>query len=336
MVPMHNAAPFVARTLESIIAQSHADLEIVVVDDGSTDDSADIVRRFAADEPRVRLLAKENGGVAAARNYGAAATTASYIAFCDADDLWTSDKIERQLACFAAGDDRIGLVYSWFARIDADDLILGYESASIEEGDVLSAICTRNLIGNGSSVLIRRHVFDQVGGYDTKLRDLNAEGCEDYDLYARVAARWDYGLVRDFLVGYRITDGNMSSNLSRMVRSRTICANRLISRHPDRASLIRYGHRRYMRWALRRALASDNKRAAVAIAGTMLRVEPLGNLLDLPSILLRTMQPPRVPPSPDRSARPAFLVGGTDPALPGALGQHRDDTVAPRPSAAVR
>ncbi|MGE4409814.1 MAG: glycosyltransferase family 2 protein [Sphingobium sp.] len=313
VVPMYNAAPFIDRTLTSIRAQSISELEIIVVDDGSTDVSPALVARHAQADTRIRLVTIPNGGVAAARNHGASLASAPYIAFVDADDLWTVDKLKKQLSLFRKGSARLGLVYCWFARIDADDMIMGYDASSIADGDVVDAICSRNLIGNGSSVLVRRDMFLQSGGFDPELRARAAEGCEDYDFYARMAGMCDFGLVREFSVGYRITDTNMSSNLARMARSRLICARRLLDRYPDRGRAIRHGRRRFMRYSLRRALVQRNWKQSWRLMLMMLGTEPFLHVIEMPGILIRARQTAKLRQAEEPVSPIRFKIGTTFP-----------------------
>lgn len=284
---MYNAERTIERTLMSVRTQTVNAIEIIVVDDGSTDSGPSIVERHALTDPRIQIVRQSNQGVAAARNHGARRARAALLSFIDADDLWAPEALARQYAQFAQGDGKAGLVYSWFTRINDADEIESYESSSVEEGDVLSAICLRNFIGNGSSSMIRRDLFEDAGGFDTTLRDLDAEGCEDYDLFGRLAARCEFRLVRAFDVGYRQANDNMSGNLARMARSRMICAARLLKRHPDQAKLIRYGRRRFLRWSLRRAVRLRRWDYTRSIIGMMMEHEPVANLIDLPGLLLR-------------------------------------------------
>lgn len=287
---MYNAAATIDRTLDSIRAQTLCDIEILVIDDGSSDGGTAIVDRHRLADARVKLVRQENQGVAAARNHGARLARSEWLSFIDADDLWAKGKLARQFERLQSDPQDAGVVYSWFARIDANDRITSYASESIEEGNVIKALCARNIIGNGSAIMVRRALFEKVGGFDVELQRLKAHGCEDYDLYARLAGVTPFALVRSFDIGYRITNDNMSSDLARMVRSRVICSKRLIERYPDYASIVRYGRRRFMRWSARRAVQQRRWRDLRSIAGIMATIDPLANLWDLPGLILRASQ----------------------------------------------
>src|SRR5206468_3548401 len=127
-----------------------------------------------------------------ARNYGAAEANGEHLAFVDADDLWSPEKIELQMHAMAQGGESVGLVYTWAAVIDAEDRIYSAEQHPTAEGWVFRELCRENFVGNGSSALIRRSAFDQAGGYDPSLRDRDAQGAEDLMLYLTIAEHHEF------------------------------------------------------------------------------------------------------------------------------------------------
>src|SRR5262245_4502278 len=152
VIPAHNAAATIGETLLSVRSQTHRMLEILVIDDGSTDGTADIARDHAALDSRIRLVRQKNGGVAAARNRGIEEAAADLVAFVDADDLWAPDKIEKQIAVLRKEGPSVALVYTWWAWIDAASCITA-RWCPTEAGDVLERLCLGNFVGNGSSIL---------------------------------------------------------------------------------------------------------------------------------------------------------------------------------------
>jgi hypothetical protein len=215
VVPAYNAARTIGETLRSVRGQSHRNLEILVVDDGATDETAEIVRAHAVEDSRVRLLTQSNAGVAAARNRGIAEARGEFVATVDADDLWRWDKVERQLIAFAEAGDSVGLVYSWYARIDGRGDVIKMASVHPRGRDLLEALALRNFVGNGSSPMFRRSLAQAIGGYDPTLRARNAQGCEDWRFYFQAAERCDFALIPDYLVGYRLLPDAMSSDFRR-------------------------------------------------------------------------------------------------------------------------
>ena len=124
IVPAYNAEIFIRRTLDSILAQTYTNIEILVVDDGSQDRTAEIVESFVEKDSRVTLLKQKNAGVATARNLAIEKSRGEYIAPIDADDIWYPQKLEKQVQCMLEADQSIGLVYAWSVRIDEDDVIV--------------------------------------------------------------------------------------------------------------------------------------------------------------------------------------------------------------------
>jgi glycosyltransferase involved in cell wall biosynthesis len=225
IIPAYNAEVFIARTLESVISQTYKNLQILVVDDGSQDKTAEIVESFVQKDSRVILLRQPNAGVALARNLAIAESSGEFIAPIDADDIWYPQKIEKQVECFLGSEEKVGLVYSWSVWIDEEDLILGkyepnyYFNYFNVEGNAYPALLYMNIVGNGSVPLIRRTCFEKIGGYNHKLKQQNAQGCEDWDIYLRIAEFYEYRVVREFLVGYRQVKCSMSKVTKSMAKS---------------------------------------------------------------------------------------------------------------------
>lgn len=253
VIPNYNGARWIDETLQSVRAQTHADLEILVVDDGSTDDSAVIVERHAAQDSRVRLIRQANGGVASARNNGWRAARSDFIAFIDSDDLWSRDKIERQLTRLTAPDTP-GLVYSGYAPIDADSMTIERPPCPGFEGSVLPRLALGNFIGNGSAALVRRSVLEQCGGFEPALHHARAQGCEDLLFYCRAAEHCRFGAVVDHLVGYRTLPDNMSSDGRRMLRSWQMVIDEIGERHPELLPRFEQGLAFFAAWTTRRSL----------------------------------------------------------------------------------
>lgn len=219
VIPAFNAEATLRETLRSVAAQDYPRLEILIVDDGSTDSTARIAASFCAAEPRARLLRKANGGVASARNHAIAEARGEFVAPIDADDVWHPSKITRQVAAATAASEPPGFVYCWFRDIDEAGRVWRDGPPLAVEGPALQRLAYSNFVGNGSAPLIPRRALLAVGGYDERLRRLGAEGCEDTLLQFRLAQRHPVALVPEYLVGYRLTSGSMSGDPNRMSRS---------------------------------------------------------------------------------------------------------------------
>lgn len=223
VIPAFNAARFLLPTLRSASAQTHANLQIIVVDDGSTDETAEVVRRHAMHDPRVELHGKANAGLSAARNDGIRLARGEYVTFLDADDLWHPAKVEAQLKALATHPhpERVGAVYCLSRQIDEDDrLLYDYPTLPIG-GRILRRLLLTNFISTGgSNLLCPRGVALEVGGFDIGYQPLGAGTSEDYDFELKVAARYEVLAVSEYMVGYRRYSGSMSRNHMRMARSR--------------------------------------------------------------------------------------------------------------------
>jgi glycosyltransferase involved in cell wall biosynthesis len=219
VVPAWNAEATLRETLESVAAQTYDKFEIIIVDDGSTDATAKIAEEFCASEPRARLIAQKNGGVAAARNRAIADAKGTWIAPIDADDLWHPTKIEKQIAAALSAPARPGFIYCWHRLIDEDSRVIGSGPRRVLNGRAFNQLAYLNVVENGSALLLSRDTLKEVGGYDPSLRERGAEGCEDVLLQLQVARRHPVACVPEYLVGHRRHGRNMSSGFDRMVRS---------------------------------------------------------------------------------------------------------------------
>jgi glycosyltransferase involved in cell wall biosynthesis len=227
IVPAWNAKKTLAETLASVAAQTYRNIEIVIVDDGSTDSTADIAREFCRSESRARLISKENGGVAWARNQGIAESRGEWIAPIDSDDLWHQTRLEKMVAAALSAPDKPGFVYCWCRHIDAGGRIKGSGPPWVVDGRGFRQLAYMNAVGNGSSLLASRHALFAIGGYDASLRAERAQGAEDMLVQIRIAREHPVVCVPEYLVGWRVAGGSMSSDLEQMDRSCRLVYRRL-------------------------------------------------------------------------------------------------------------
>ena len=271
VVPAFNAAATLSSTLSSIANQTYRSLDIIVVDDGSTDGTAAIARHFCLSEPRMRVITQPNGGVAAARNAGIRASKGEFVAFIDADDLWHPMKIEFQIKALLAEDPDVALVYSPFRVIDTDGNVIASSRRHGASGWVLNRHLYENIVGNGSSVLVRKSVLQELGGFDPWLREQGAEGCEDLLLQLRIASRYKFREVPAYLTGYRKHRGNMSSDRDRMSCSGMLAITRALSEHGVSAQATRGVFVRYVWKRFKIAIKRGDWRQAIDMLGRLRR-----------------------------------------------------------------
>jgi glycosyltransferase involved in cell wall biosynthesis len=314
VVPAFNASATIDETLRSIRSQTHSRLEIIVIDDGSSDDTRAIALRHAEVDKRIKVIVQENAGVAKARNVGWQQAESDLIAFIDADDLWAPAKIERQIATLTNGGERVGLVYCWFVKIDERGQITEKGENAAYEGEVLDRILLGNFIGNGSSALVRRQVLIDARGFESGLRASGAEGCEDIIFYSRVAGLHHFAVVPDYLVGYRQLENNMSSDLVRMLRSWMLLTKEMKDRHPDLASTATTGLHNYSVWLIRKAMITQQLGHLFRLMLLLLRTHPkiAGKIIakTIPSMIFQTARKLLF-----RLPRPCVMAGATTPII---------------------
>ncbi len=200
----HNYGRFLRGAVESVLAQTFGDFELIVIDDGSTDATPHIMRPYRND-PRVRYLRTAHYGQAAAKNAGVELARAPLVAFLDGDDVWLPTKLERQTALFQA-DAELGVVYARRWLIDEQGRHLEYEQPSLSRGFVLEALFRTNFVCFSSAV-VRRAVLDEVGAFD---EGQGRTPAIDYDLWLRVALRHRFDYVDEPLVEYRTGHASLS------------------------------------------------------------------------------------------------------------------------------
>jgi glycosyltransferase involved in cell wall biosynthesis len=238
IVPAYNAERTISKTLHSVVTQSYTNIEIIVVDDGSEDNTASVVRSFSRRDSRIQLFQQPNLGVARARNLGIENSSGELIATIDADDIWFQQFIEKLVFCMKEAGPSVGLAYTWSLDIDEEDRFTGEFRASRIEGEVYATLLTHNFIGNASASLIRRECIEKAGNYDSGFMQANAQGCEDWDLYLLIARYYLVRVVPEFLVGYRRAKASMSTQYNKMARSHNYMLNRIRSQNNNIPNLL--------------------------------------------------------------------------------------------------
>ena len=209
VIPAYNAMRFLPQTVASVLQQTFTDFEVLIIDDGSKDGTAQWAA--AQTDPRVKLVSRANGGAAATRNTGVAAARGEYVAFLDADDVWQPTKLAKQVAR-AEADPSVGLVDTWISYIDSAGEPIGEVMTQHVEGDVWAEMLEYNLVRCGSTPLVRRRLFDEVGSFDEGFRY-----AEDWEMWIRITARARFAVVKEPLVAYRQHANNKHKNHQAML-----------------------------------------------------------------------------------------------------------------------
>jgi len=256
VIPAYNAAWCVARAVDSVLNQSFRDFELIVVNDGSTDRTAEVLVGY---RERLHVVDQANGGLSSARNAGIAAARGHYVAFLDADDWWLPDKLARQVAWMEARPELVFCSTTTRVRTPEGKALPDW-CCGESSGSPLERIFSANahVAGSGSAVLARRDALVRTGGFDETLRSL-----EDIDMWMRLAVLGGYACLDEPLTVIEKRGDSMSGNLE-MMRASAIAVmkkNRHLLPADKRGGLWRAAYAGmlgdYAKWAYRRGQRSQ-------------------------------------------------------------------------------
>jgi glycosyltransferase involved in cell wall biosynthesis len=288
IIPAYNAARFLPAALESVMTQTFTDWRILLVDDGSTDHTSEIVSPFADHlGPKLMYIKQENRGLPAARNSAIRHSSAEFLALLDADDVWLPDRLAETMQRFDRPE--IGLVYGFVSRIDVEgNLVTTHDEMKRHaEGRIASSIYMRTIDLPCPTVTLRRECIDLVGGFDESMR-----ATEDRDLWLRIAQHYEVARVAKVIAFYRISPGAMTSDTDRMFNAQL----RFLAKHYGSPGCDKKARRIAMSSLYRqRAEALGARRQRFAALNSVfhaLRFHPAGrqNLRTAASLLLRSFR----------------------------------------------
>ncbi len=212
IIPAYNAERYIRDTVDSALQQSFSDLEIIVVDDGSTDNTSDIVAGLS--DARIRYLKQPNAEQAAARNHGLSVARGTYVAFLDADDLWKPRKLQNQLDVFE--NETVDIVVTACDVVDERGAPVACDGRRLHRGNVHADMIRDNFFVM-SSVMVRRRLLEQTG----LVFQTGIQGVEDWDLWLKLTETAQVDYVAAPLVSYRRHGGNTSGRWDAMFRAQT-------------------------------------------------------------------------------------------------------------------
>ena len=319
VIPCFNGSSTLREAIDSALAQTYPTFEVLVVDDGSTDHSADIVRSYG--DRRLRLVQQDNGGLNSARNTGIREARADFIGLLDADDIWKPTKLAKQMAHLNS-DPEIGLSFSGSWMIDVDSKPTGLCQVPQTTGIRSSDLLYRNPVGNGSTPVIRRAALDEITHahpvdghicwFDEELRQST-----DIECWIRLSlqTQWKIEGIAEALTGYRVNPKGLSANVLRqfdtwlqMVQKTAAYAPQFIAEHGAHAKAcqLRYLARRAvslrqpgLAWSFARASLSSSpkilfdqplKTITTVSAAGVLRLAGIGIYTALESALLSILR----------------------------------------------
>jgi len=232
IIPAYNQARFLSRSIESALQQTHADVEVIVIDDGSTDETPAILSRYNS-QPRFKSIRQPNAGLPATRNRGIAEAIGDYLCFLDSDDFYAVEKCARQAELLDKSPE-LGFVYCDFTQVDQQGLPLTEQTSIAQLQRTLSGNIFPALMEGGyfppHTAMIRRSVLDEVGAFDPELG-----GHADYDLWLRAAAKYAAFYQDEKLAFYRRHSDSMSQNSEHMLRTRVATLRKIARLHPELA-----------------------------------------------------------------------------------------------------
>lgn len=224
IVPTYNYAHFIGDCLDSIFAQTYKDFEVIVIDDGSTDDTARVLEKYKGE---IRYIYQENKGLPAARNTGIQAAQGEYLAFLDSDDLWLPEKLDEQIR-FLRNDTDMGIIFSDASAFNEKGMI---RKSILKEENICTGFCFQRLfMGNYlvmPTVMIRKRCLVESGLFDESLTAV-----EDYDLWLRISLFYKIGFVDKVLAMYRVHPSNMSGDFCRLMDNEIKVIQKIVRLHP--------------------------------------------------------------------------------------------------------
>lgn len=217
IMPVYNTAKYVEAAIESVLAQTYADFELLIIDDAGTDESIELCRAY--DDPRIQIISQTNRGLAGARNTGIRNARGQFIALLDSDDLWEPKKLEQHVAHLRRAP-HIGVSYAASALIDDDGQMLRIVQRPKLRNISPQDIFLRNPVGNGSAPVLRRAVFEDIAflNRDRDEHDYFDDAfrqSEDIECWCRIALTTDWGFegIQGTYTRYRINEGGLSANV---------------------------------------------------------------------------------------------------------------------------
>jgi glycosyltransferase involved in cell wall biosynthesis len=268
IIPTHNRARLLPAAVASALNQSFRDLEIIVVDDASTDGTTDVRRQFL--DSRLRWLRHESPrGGAAARNSGIVQCRGEYVAFLDDDDEWHPDKLARQMEVFAKNADKSAAVYTGYVVIDAvTGRIIGRKTPA-KRGDLYPDLLAGNCIGGTSCMVLKRACLDRIGLFDERLPSF-----QDYDLWMRISREFQFDYVADPLVKYFVHPKKIWTDSDALLRGLEI----MLEKYGRSPTFRKYCSRLYLSVGVKLCethhMEEGRKAISTAIALNSYRLQP--------------------------------------------------------------
>lgn len=303
IMPVYNTEKYVQSAIDSVLAQTFEDFELLIIDDAGTDASIALCRAYT--DARIRIVSQANRGLAGARNTGIREARGQFIALLDSDDLWETEKLERHVQHLWTSP-QVGISYAASSMIDDDGNFLRITQRPKLKNVTARDVFLRNPVGNGSAPVIRKAVFDDIAFVNQARNELDYfddsfRQSEDIECWCRMAliTHWKFEGITGALTRYRINEGGLSANVVRQFETWSRVKARVAELNPDFADRWSAHAEAYQKRYLARrcfrmgegALAWSLMREALKTCPQILIEEPAKTLTTLAAVLALRFRP---------------------------------------------
>jgi glycosyltransferase involved in cell wall biosynthesis len=296
VIPAYNASQYLRESIESVLNQTFQDFQLLIIDDGSTDDTSGIARGYCQQDSRVKLISQTNQGLSATRNRGIDLTDSKFVTFLDADDIWYSDKLASHITHFHENPN-LGISFARVEFLTPDGKQTGQMSKPPLKQLQPHHFLYENPTVTGSNFVVRREVFEKITPFDT-----NMSYTEDLDFLLRVSCcnSWEIEGINKVLMGYRISESSLSSNLDRMEQGWEFLISKARKHTPElveqhylkaRSTQLRYLARRALRSNLPSKTAVNYMTRALLSDWKLILREPRRTLLTILAVYGKHLLP---------------------------------------------
>ncbi|MGB3535687.1 MAG: glycosyltransferase [Microcoleaceae cyanobacterium] len=244
IIPVYNGENTIRETIQSVLDQTFSNFELLIINDGSTDNTLEAVSSI--EDTRIQVFSYPNAGQGASRNRGLTQARGEYVSFIDADDLWVTDKLADQLTALQLNSEA-AVAYSWTDYIDESGQFFSHAPQRFYQGNVFSRLLLSDFIGSGSNPLIRTSAIVELDGFDQSLPP-----AEDWDMWLRLAARYPFVVVPKAQILYRVSPHSSSFNVLKMEAASLRVIERAITQSPqsiDHLKSVCFANRyKYLTW----------------------------------------------------------------------------------------
>lgn len=296
IIPAYNASQYLSDTIKSVLAQTFTDFELLIIDDGSIDNTAEIANHYCQLDNRVNLISQSNQGVSSARNQGIKLANGKYIAFLDSDDCWLPNKLVRHLEHLNE-NSKVGVSFGKVEFLNTSGELTGYLSNSPLTAIESEYLLSENPTITTSNIVARQEVFEQVGGFDERI-----SYSEDLEWLLRLACKgtWEIEGINEILTQYRTSQSSLSSDLHKMEQGWNFLINRVMTYAPylvnqhyykAKSTYLRYLARKSIRCGLPAKVGLDFMNRALKNDWKIILREPRRTILTMVAIYGKCLIP---------------------------------------------